>query len=358
MTQLLSQVSESIALLVANVAPMLTAIRIGQNRHVSGFLWRGDLVVTSDQALPAAAGYTIVLSSGALVSAQPGPRDPVNNLASLRLDAPVSVAVPDPARSATIGALVLALGADFDGSPTVRLTTIHGFPRSPGVGSATATITLDLAGARVSHGGMVLDADGRLLGMTNVSPNGDAVVVPYGVIARFVEAATAAVVPDSGGTAPMPQTMTLPTVQPIPQVAVQAPLEQVSRNGQLPGGGVPGGGGPGGATIGGSPPGTDHRRGWLGVSLQPITVPEGLAHRAGQRTARQVVSITRGGPADRAGLRAGDVLLALDGSSTSGNHALRAFLAPERIGNQVEVRLMRDGLVHTTVLTIAAQPDP
>jgi S1-C subfamily serine protease len=342
MTQLLSQVSESITRLVANAAPMLTAIRIGQNRHVTGFLWRGDLVVTSDQALPAAAGYTIVLSSGALMSAQPGPRDPVNNLASLRLDAAVPVSVADPARSATIGALVLALGADFDASPTVRLTTIHGFPRSPGAGSAAATITLDLAGGRVSHGGMVLDAEGRLLGMTSVSAGGDAVVVPHGVIARFVEAATASVVPESGGTAPMPQTMTLPTIQPIPQVAVQAPVEPVVRNGQA---------------SGGSSGGNDTRRGWLGVSLQPITVPEGLAHRAGQRTARQVVSITRGGPADRAGLRSGDVLLALDGSSTSGNHALRAFLAPERIGSQVEVRLMRDGLVHTTVLTIAAQPD-
>jgi S1-C subfamily serine protease len=342
MTQLLSQVSESVTQLVANAAPILTAIRIGQNRHVTGFLWRGDLVVTSDQALPAAAGYTIVLSSGALISAQAGPRDPVNNLASLRLDAPVSVAVPEPARSATIGALVLALGADFDGSPTVRLTTIHGFPRTPGAGSAGATITLDLAGARVTHGGMVLDAEGRLLGMTSVSPSGDAVVVPHGVIARFVEAATANVTADPAATAPMPQTMTLPTVQPIPQVSVRAPAEQVLRNGHAP------------APQMGS---MDSRRGWLGVSLQPITVPENLAHRAGQRTARQVVSITRGGPADRAGLRAGDVLLALDGSSTSGNHALRAFLAPERIGSQVQVRLMRDGLVHTTVLTIAAQPD-
>ena len=342
MTQLLSQVSESITLLVANAAPILTAISIGQNRHVTGFLWRSDLVVTSDQALPAASGYTIVLSSGALISAQPGPRDPVNNLASLRLDAPVSVAVPEPARSATIGALVLALGADFDGSPTVRLTTIHGFPRTPGAGSAAATITLDLAGARVSHGGMVLDADGRLLGMTSVSPGGEAIVVPHGVIARFVEAATTS--PD-GGT-PMSQTMTLPTVQPIPQVAVQAPLEQVVRNGHP-------------SSVASAPTATaaTNRRGWLGVSLQPITVPEGLAHRAGQRTARQVVSITRGGPADQAGLRSGDVLLALDGSSTSGNHALRAFLAPERIGSQVQVRLMRDGLVHTTVLTIAPQPD-
>jgi S1-C subfamily serine protease len=350
MTQLLGQVSESITLLVANAAPVLTAVRIGQNRHVSGFLWRSDLVVTSDQALPAAASYTIVLSSGALISAQPGPRDPVNNLASLRLDAPVTVTVPQPAHSATIGALVLALGADFDGSPTVRLTTIHGFPRTPGAGTAAATITLDLAGARVSHGGMVLDSEGHLLGMTSVSPGGDAIVVPHGLIARFVEAVMA---PDPGETAAMPQTMTLPAVQPIPPVTVRAPAEPMVRNGQMPS--VPTSSAPTSSAPTSSA--SANRRGWLGVSLQPITVPESLVHRAGQRTARQVVSITRGGPADLAGLRSGDVLLALDGSSTSGNHALRAFLAPEKIGSQVQVRLMRDGLVHTTVLTVAAQPD-
>ncbi len=190
MSQVLSQLSGSIALLVANAAPILAAIRIGENRHVTGFLWRGDLLVTADQALPAAASYTVVLSTGALISAQPGARDPGHNLASLRLDVLVPAALPAAARSATIGALVLALGANFDGSPTARLTTIHSFPRSPGAGSA-AVITLDLAGERVSPGGMVLDAEGRLLGMTSASPGGDAMVVPHGVIARFVEAATA-----------------------------------------------------------------------------------------------------------------------------------------------------------------------
>jgi S1-C subfamily serine protease len=328
MPQLLSQLSESITLLVANAAPTLTAIRIGANRHVTGFLWRGDLIVTADQTLPAAAGYTIVLATGGLVSAQPGPRDPGHNLASLRLDVPVSAALPEPARSATIGALVLALGANFDGSPTVRLTSIYGFPRSPGAGSMAA-ITLDLTGGRVSHGGMVLDADGRLLGMTSASPEGDTIVVPHGAIARFVEA-----IPNASALAPVAQAMTLPTILTVPQVAVPA----AAGNHQAPATG-------------------SQRRGWLGVSLQPITVPDNLAHRAGQRTARQVVSITRGGPADRAGLRSGDVLLALDGSSTSGNHALRAFLLPERVGSEVEVRLMRDGLIHTTILTVAAQPE-
>jgi membrane-associated protease RseP (regulator of RpoE activity) len=105
-------------------------------------------------------------------------------------------------------------------------------------------------------------------------------------------------------------------------------------------------------------PSSGGRRGWLGVSLQPITVPDNLVHRAGQATARQVVAVTKGGPADRAGLRGGDVLLAVDRTPTTGNYALRSFLAPDRVGSQVELRVMRDGLLHTAMLTIEPQPEP
>ena len=49
---------------VAAAAPMLAAIRVGPNRHISGILWQQDLVITSDQALPAQDSYTLVLPSG------------------------------------------------------------------------------------------------------------------------------------------------------------------------------------------------------------------------------------------------------------------------------------------------------
>ncbi len=357
MTGLLGQVSESIVRLVAAAAPLLTAVRVGQNRQITGFLWRDDLIVTTDQALPAAASYTIVLSTGALISARPGPRDPVRNLAALWLDGCVAIQAPEPAGVTSAGALVLALGADFDGSPTVRLTGVHSFPRTPGAAVEGATIALDLAGARISAGGIVLDADGKLLGMASISPAGDAIVVPYGAIARFADAVTAGVPREQNG---LDSSTPAQMAQPIPQIAVAAhgtAGAQGTGGGQGTGGAKDASGqNPGGRSVGhnGQPGG--ERRGWMGVSLQPITVPESLASRAGQPTARQVVSVTRGGPADRAGLRAGDVLLALDGASTSGSRALRAFLAAERIGSEVEVRLMRDGQVQTTTLTIAAQP--
>ena len=347
MTGFLSQVSESVTLVVANAAPVLTAIRIGANRHVTGFLWRNDLVITSDQALPAAPGYSIVLSNGALTSGRPGPRDPMRDLAAIWLDSPVSVTLPEPVHTTAIGALVLALGADFDGSPTARLSSIHAFPRMAGAGQETPPITLDLAGSRVKAGGIVLDAEGRLLGMASLSPAGEGIVVPHGIITRFVEVATGAVPqppPPTGQPAPYPLTPPpgfaasgFPTMQPIPPVSASG--------GQQTGMAVPRTGNASAA------------RGWLGISLQPITIPDALVARAGQSTARQVVSVTRGGPSDKAGLRAGDVLLSLDGHSTSGQHTLRAYLVPGRVGSEVDVRLMRDGVIHTTQLVIAPQPE-
>ena len=58
LTNAFAQLSEAIAGQVAAAAPILAAIRIGPNRHISGIVWHRDLVITSDQALPAQDGYT------------------------------------------------------------------------------------------------------------------------------------------------------------------------------------------------------------------------------------------------------------------------------------------------------------
>jgi hypothetical protein len=46
----------------------------------------------------------------------------------------------------------------------------------------------------------------------------------------------------------------------------------------------------------------------------------------------------------------------VDGHSISGTHALRAFLGPEQVGRQVDVRLLREGQMETRTLRIAPQP--
>jgi S1-C subfamily serine protease len=297
MTQALAAFSASISQVVVAGAPLLSAIRVGANRHITGLVCQGDTIVTVDQALPAMDSYTVVLSNRVLIAARPGPRDPDCNLAILRLDTPWPTANPEVATPA-VGSVVAVLGADADASPTVRLTVIHRFTRT----AEGLAPVLDLSGERVDQGSLVLDPNGRLIGLAAFGPNGEAIAIPSAAIGRML----------------------------MPDQSV-APANPVA-------------------------PSASNRRGWLGVALQPIIVPDQLVGRAGQASGRMVVSITKGGPAEAAGMRVGDVLLALNGTSTSGPNTLRAFLGGELVGTTVEVKLLRDGNVATTHLTVAVQP--
>ncbi len=82
------------------------------------------------------------------------------------------------------------------------------------------------------------------------------------------------------------------------------------------------------------------RRGWLGLSLQPIAVPESMRPIAQQ-----------------AGIRSGDILLSLDGQSINAPRTLRTFLSSDRIGRYIEVKLLREGVLETVRLAVAVQPE-
>jgi S1-C subfamily serine protease len=311
MNNALSALSDAVAGVAAAASPLLCAIRTGPNRHITGLIYHGDAIVTTDQALPVMDGYTAILSDRSMTSLRPGPRDPTANLAVLRLDQPVAVTAPDPA-AASVGCIVVVLGADLDASPTVRLGVIHRFLRTA---DGPAPV-LDLPGDAIEPGGPVLDPAGRLIGIAALGQNNEAMVIPAAAIERIIAPGLRFPAQAQALTAPLPQP------QPPPASLVLG----------------------------------SGRRGWLGVALQPITVPDQLIGKAGQTSGRMVVNVTTGGPADLAGLRTGDVLLALDNTSTTGPHALRAFLGADRIGSKVEVRLLRDGKLLTTHLVVAMQP--
>lgn len=302
MTFPLAHFSDSVISLVGAAAPLLTAIRVAPNRHVTGLLCPGGLIVTADQALPALETYSVVLPNRTLAPAQPGQRDPLSDLAVLHLDADVSVGFPDIGVAA-LGSVVVLLGADADASPTVRLSLIYRFIRT--VDGQVAV--LDLSAGALDPGSIVLDPNGRLIGLAALGPNGEAIAIPGACIGRIL---------NSG------ERVAMPSRHPAPVSFV--------------------------------PPSS--RRGWLGLALQPITVPDQLIGRVGQSKGRMVVNLTPGGPADRAGLRVGDVLLSVNGSMVGGEHGLRNHLAEERIGSEIEVKVLRDGNLVTAHLVVAAQP--
>ena len=89
----------------------------------------------------------------------------------------------------------------------------------------------------------------------------------------------------------------------------------------------------------------------LGVSVQTVTGPGGQPAGAG------IAAVTPGGPAAKAGLQAGDVITAVNGTATPDTETLAAVLAGLQPGQQVSVSVTRpDGRTATSNLTLGQLP--
>jgi Do/DeqQ family serine protease len=89
------------------------------------------------------------------------------------------------------------------------------------------------------------------------------------------------------------------------------------------------------------------QRGMLGVGIQPVT--SDLAQSLGLKETRGVVinSVTPGGPADKAGLKQGDVILQLNGKDVNDANVLRNTIAATAPGTEVTLTLLRNGSEQT-----------
>jgi S1-C subfamily serine protease len=86
------------------------------------------------------------------------------------------------------------------------------------------------------------------------------------------------------------------------------------------------------------------RRAHLGVAVAPRPLPPAAAERLGRRAAVQITQVVEGGPADRGGLRAGDLVTELDGEPVSDAGDLQRLMVHERIGRRVSAVILRDGV--------------
>ncbi len=94
-------------------------------------------------------------------------------------------------------------------------------------------------------------------------------------------------------------------------------------------------------------------RGWLGVALQAVAVPDALRETADQSSGMMVMSVVEGGPAAQAGIVAGDVILSVDGTSTHRFRKIARHFGADSIGRKADLRLIRSGTVITVQATIA-----
>jgi S1-C subfamily serine protease len=289
---LLTQFSNALAARAEAAKNAVVAVRLAHQRHITGMVWRSGIVVVSEQSLPRKDDFELVAAGGSVLTAKIAGRDPSTNIAILR--PAESIASPSiSAGEAPTGAMALAIGADGIGGASARLGVVNlagaEWHSSRG-GLIDRRIVLDLRLARREEGGPVFDAAGACLGMSTFGPRGQVIVIPTATIERIV------------------------------------PL--LLKDGRI-------------------------ARGWLGVALQAVAVPEALRETTDQSSGLMVMSVVEDGPAAEAGIVAGDIILSVDGTSTHRFRKTARLFGSDSIGRKADLRLIRGGTVITVQTTIA-----
>ena len=203
---------------------------------------------------------------------------------------------PNPATGAQPGQFVLAIGAGAASATRARLGILNYIGpewHSRRGGRIEQRLLVDIRLSHSEEGGPVLDADGATLGISTFGPRGQVLVIPSATLARIVP--------------------------------------RLLEHGRI-------------------------ARGWLGVTLQPVAIPDALRAQAAQSSGLMVMSAADNGPAAKAGILAGDILLRVNGSSTQRLHDLGRQFGPDSIGKSVEIALIRAGALVSVQAVISERP--
>ena len=293
MSKVLESVSEELAALVASV-PGIVRVEGRKRMAASGVSWADEgVLVTADHVVRPEAPIRIGLPDGEMGQASLVGRDPSTDLAVLRLD---SGRLPGPAWRTTddlkVGHLALAIGRPGRSvQSTFGIVCAVGgsFQTSVG-GSIDRYLQTDAVMYPGFSGGALVTADGRVAGlMTSALLRGVSLAIPTETVRRVVET--------------------------------------LLKHGKI-------------------------RRGFLGVGVQPVRMPESAASRSGQPDGLLVMSVEPGSPADQAGLMLGDTLLTIEGIHLESIEGLFGALTGERVGKPVELRVLRGGEVRPLQVTI------
>ena len=99
-------------------------------------------------------------------------------------------------------------------------------------------------------------------------------------------------------------------------------------------------------------------RGWLGVSVQPMTPELARSFGLDKERGALVGDVMAQGPADKAGIKRGDVIVGYDGKKIDQSMTLPGLVAATPVGKTVPVEVMRDGKMTTVNVAIGKLNDP
>jgi S1-C subfamily serine protease len=292
-------VSNALAEATEKAGAHVVAIHTEARGSSSGVVWRPGVIVTAEHALRRDEEIHVTLADGKVVPAKVIGRDPSTDAAVLACEEARSAAALGKTESLKPGNIALVVGRTRASGPVAALAFVSLVVKERRMWGGTSVapyVRLDVALQRTGVGGAVVDAGGQIVALATpkFSPGG-ALALPVNVVNRVVDA--------------------------------------LLEKGRI-------------------------SRGYLGVGLQPIRLPENLRQvlNRKEKTAAIVLEVQPEGPAHKAGVVIGDILVALNGAAVQRLEDVQAHLHGEEIGKTVKAEFLRGGERRDAGIVIAERP--
>lgn len=268
----------------------------------SGVIVSADgLILTNHHVVESSDEIEVLLADGRRAKAKLVGTDPETDLAVLKIalrSLPI-VAFGDDTQ-AQIGDVVLAIGNPFGVGQTVTMGIVSALGRNQlGINTFENFIQTDAAINPGNSGGALVDTQGRLLGINTAiySRNGGSMGIGFA----------------------------------IPVSTVRTVMEQIVKTGGV-------------------------TRGYIGVEPQDVTPELAEAFRLPRKDGAIIAGVMRAGPADRAGVRVGDILFEVDGKPVKDTASMLNLIAQLKPGTSTRFRFLREGKQLDLNIVIGKRP--
>jgi serine protease Do len=269
----------------------------------SGFVINpAGYIVTNNHVVEGASDIRVKIDDGRELAGRVVGRDPKTDLALLKVEATGLPVIPlGNSSELQVGEQVMAIGNPFGLERTVTTGIVSATGRVIGQGPYDDFIQTDASINPGNSGGPLINARGQAVGINAAifSQNGGSVGIGFA----------------------------------IPVDQAKAVVTQLAANGRV-------------------------TRGWLGVTIQPLTPELAQAFKVTGGSGALVASVQESSPAARAGIKAGDVITQYDGRKVAQSADLPKLVAATPVGRQVPVTVVREGKPLSLDIKVAELHEP
>ena len=261
------------------------------------------LILTNNHVVASADEIEVALADGRKLSAKVVGTDPDTDLAVLQVDAKDLPAITFAASDKlNVGDVVLAIGNPFGVGQTVTQGIVSALGRNHlGINTYENFIQTDASINPGNSGGALIDAEGNLVGVNSAiySRNGGSMGIGFA----------------------------------IPASLARQVMEQIAVSGSV-------------------------TRGWIGIEAQDITPELAESFKLNKAQGSLIAGVLHNSPADLAGVKAGDVLLAINGKEVADSSSMLNLIAALKPNEKAVLKIARSEKVINVNVTVGKRPKP